>query len=305
MKCCFVALLCGFASRNVAAGDGRPERSATSKRLPIQRAIRKPPRFASRSRVYCLLTFAGKSQRVPVWVIVDGDRLYVDRNANGDLTDAGERFDAGRKRDITTGLTHPHLRRRYSKLQIRWANPMRRKLLIVSVTVGGVYRLQSIQEGDTLADKPGDAPIVRFGGALQVSVFGKPEHALWRGNNARTILPVAAGIGTKSQTGAWAYVLPDSLPEGVHAVAKARYLSKTADRKRIVASAPLKTRGLNYFGGTLTAPSNARPGSVQVTVELNDAMTLKGRTVKPATVKTTLPKFRDLPVIDPKPARGS
>src|SRR5947207_12388565 len=53
-----------------------------------ERAIGKQPSYRTTPR-YCLLLFGpeGKSR---VWLVLDGDTLYVDRNGNGDLTEPGE-----------------------------------------------------------------------------------------------------------------------------------------------------------------------------------------------------------------------
>ena len=37
--------------------------------------------------------FFGPNAEARVWVVIDGDVLYLDRNGNGDLTEPGERFD--------------------------------------------------------------------------------------------------------------------------------------------------------------------------------------------------------------------
>jgi hypothetical protein len=57
----------------------------------IDRSIRKEPIYQSQNPLYCLLVF-GPEAKVRVWVVLDGDVLYVDRNGNGDLTDPGERI---------------------------------------------------------------------------------------------------------------------------------------------------------------------------------------------------------------------
>src|SRR6266478_3980742 len=57
----------------------------------IDRRIAKEPRYESKSPWYCLLLF-GPEQKTKVWMVLDGKRLYVDRNANGDLTDDGGPF---------------------------------------------------------------------------------------------------------------------------------------------------------------------------------------------------------------------
>jgi hypothetical protein len=55
----------------------------------IDRSIRKEPAYRSNAPRYCLLVF-GLEAQTHVWLVVDGDVLYVDRNGNGDLTDQGK-----------------------------------------------------------------------------------------------------------------------------------------------------------------------------------------------------------------------
>jgi hypothetical protein len=59
----------------------------------IDRSLRKEPTYESKQPQYCLLVF-GLEAKTRVWVVLDGDVLYVDRNGNGDLTDPGERIAA-------------------------------------------------------------------------------------------------------------------------------------------------------------------------------------------------------------------
>src|SRR5262249_42662750 len=59
----------------------------------IDRSLRKEPAYQSKVPQYALLVF-GPQAKVRVWVVLDGDVLYLDRNGNGDLTDPGERITA-------------------------------------------------------------------------------------------------------------------------------------------------------------------------------------------------------------------
>src|SRR5262245_63785932 len=59
----------------------------------IGRSLRKEPAYESKQPQYCLLVF-GPEAKTHVWVVLDGDVLYLDRNGNGDLTDPGERIAA-------------------------------------------------------------------------------------------------------------------------------------------------------------------------------------------------------------------
>jgi hypothetical protein len=54
----------------------------------IDRSIGKEPKY-SNTPLYAMLAF-GPELNHRVWLVRDGDTLYVDKNANGDLTDPGE-----------------------------------------------------------------------------------------------------------------------------------------------------------------------------------------------------------------------
>jgi len=58
----------------------------------VDRTIQKEPAYQGAPR-YCLLVL-GPQAATRVWLILDGQVLYVDRNGNGDLTEANERCEA-------------------------------------------------------------------------------------------------------------------------------------------------------------------------------------------------------------------
>jgi hypothetical protein len=55
----------------------------------VARTIGKEPTYATKSPRYLLLAFGPEAEH-RVWLVLDGDTLYVDRNGNGDLTETGE-----------------------------------------------------------------------------------------------------------------------------------------------------------------------------------------------------------------------
>ena len=57
----------------------------------------KEPAYKSKSPKYALLRF-GPEGKDRVWLVLDGDTLYVDRNGNGDLTEPGEKVAAEKRR---------------------------------------------------------------------------------------------------------------------------------------------------------------------------------------------------------------
>ncbi len=77
IRCCLLGLL-AFVPLPAHAG-GLAE---------VERILRKEPSYPAKPR-YCLLVF-GPEIQARVWLVRAGDRLYVDKNGNGDLTEPGE-----------------------------------------------------------------------------------------------------------------------------------------------------------------------------------------------------------------------
>src|SRR5947209_5473415 len=172
----------------------------------IERRIIREPAYRSRPK-YCLLVF-GPEAKTRVWLVLDGDTLYVDRNGNGDLTEPGEKvqgkiqgegerqyteFEVGDLRDgphthrqLTLTVRDP---RRMTKEDLD-ATPELKELIrrdpqvrlyTVRLDVampnfrgsesGG--RISQLAGGDSsgplqFTSKPHDAPILHFGGPFAV-----------------------------------------------------------------------------------------------------------------------------------------
>jgi hypothetical protein len=67
----------------------------------VDRTLKKEPAYQGKPK-YCLLVF-GPEAKHRVWLVLDGDTLYVDKNGNGDLTNEGKRVTA----PAFNALTHP------------------------------------------------------------------------------------------------------------------------------------------------------------------------------------------------------
>jgi len=65
----------------------------------VDRKIAKLPKFTAEKQLYALLIL-GKDAATKVWLVADGENLYVDRNGNGDLTDDGEPLAAKTSTDL-------------------------------------------------------------------------------------------------------------------------------------------------------------------------------------------------------------
>jgi len=181
-------------------------------------AKKEPP--AHQARVF------GPEAKDRVWLVHDGDVLYVDRNGNGDLTDPGDRvaakadhasdaadrayqFEVGELR--VGGRVHKALTVAASAIS-QYADSVKdlpnakaavaadpkARLYYVSVDLdkaglkglgigARITQLAAIRDGNGVllfADKPADAPVIHFGGPLQVTIYGdKPVLRLGRDND--------------------------------------------------------------------------------------------------------------------------
>jgi hypothetical protein len=213
----------------------------------IERKLVKEPAYRSKPK-YCLLVL-GPEARTRVWLVQDGDTLYVDRNGNGDLTEANEKVAAEKSEDAEDGeytfkagdirdgrLLHKELTLTVAKIdylaerydavkELLKKNPKGRGYyLFLEVEmpgrkgVGTGGRVQPFSFIDStgvlqFADRPQDAPILHFGGPWQVTLFGKQQLTIDRETDV--VLCVGSpgvGPGSFSYIGYENVIPKDKLP---------------------------------------------------------------------------------------------
>jgi hypothetical protein len=138
----------------------------------INRTIAREPGYRSTPK-YCLLAF-GPEAKTRVWLVLDGDVLYVDRNANGDLTEAGERIIADTTGGTLDGSRHyqvPEIAEKGTPLKHALRVTLPRPAPDQACDLGLVVTLgdQRTQFSDNelrCSDRPGNAPVVHFNGPL-------------------------------------------------------------------------------------------------------------------------------------------
>lgn len=81
VSCVLVVVAAG--ALNLVARDGRDLQN-------IDRTITREPAYQTTQPNYCLAVF-GTNAQTRVWLVLDGDTLFIDRNGNLDLTEAGEK----------------------------------------------------------------------------------------------------------------------------------------------------------------------------------------------------------------------
>jgi len=231
-------------------------RSAAADAPKIDRSIGKQPIYRTAPK-YGLLLF-GPEGRDRVWIVRDGDVLYVDRNGNGDLTDPGEKVAAERtpgllpegKRsysfnvgDIAVGRrTHKGLRVEFAPLawlpqrpEVTTALKKDPKAMAVAIEVEvDVPGIKGGGTGDRLrfmagpldfdgilqfGDTPEQAPVVRVGGPLQITFLEQPALRVGRSSEL-TLVVGSPGVGA----GTFAMLAYEgTIPESAKPTAEIRY----------------------------------------------------------------------------------
>ena len=247
----------------VAAGLLSYSGALAAEPLQVDRKIAKEPAYATKSPRYGLMLF-GPEGKDRVWFVHDGDTLYVDRNGNGDLTEAGEKVAAGKPKngrepdegvfsfevgDLTVGgKTHKSVGVYLSRLA-RYESPSfanrpdvkaalakdpKASVAIVSADVavegvkgGGTDGRLSFTAGFLdlngvlqLAEKPADAPVVHFGGPLEITFYAELPNLRVGRDNEMVLVVGTPGIGP----GTFAMLAyQDTIPETAKPVAEITY----------------------------------------------------------------------------------
>ncbi len=200
----------------------------------IERHILKEPAYRSKPK-YCLLVL-GPEAKTRVWLVQDGETLYVDRNGNGDLTEPNEKVTADKSEeakgfdylfkagDLPDGeRLHKELTLQVYKIdhlaeqlddvkRLLKKNPAAHGYLLSlevempgrkGAATGGRVQQRSFFIDSTgvlqFAERPQDAPILHFGGPWQVTLFGRQQLTIDRG--ADVILGVGSpGVGAGTFT---------------------------------------------------------------------------------------------------------
>jgi hypothetical protein len=238
---------------------GWPALAAAADLAQIERTIRKEPTYQSKPK-YCLLVF-GAEAKTRVWLVQDGNVLYVDRNANGDLTEKGKRvevqaannvlsFNAG---DIKDGsLTHTDLSvtqytanpemignvKEFERIKKANSQPLIWWIRVTAERSADDQRplpkhIKYVINGDGLgyllfADRPQDAPIIHVNGPWTLGLQDIKQH-LTVGQKTN----VQLGVGTQGVgPGTFSFVLyPNTIPDKAYPEAVVTFPAKDSASK--------------------------------------------------------------------------
>jgi hypothetical protein len=205
----------------------------------VDRSLAREPSYNGKPG-YCLLVF-GAEAKTRVWLVKDGGTLYLDRNGNGDLTEAGERLagEGGRAPGAISAAADKKYVVRQCNLE-RLGGPKDQKdYCHIAIDVDGALRQYSFA---AFAETPKDAPVVHFDGPLTIEVADK-DVTLVRGEKPTDfgVYMVTRGRGPRLGS----TVLVDyslGIPEDVQPVVDIEYQNKEPNGKPVMVRYTLKQR---------------------------------------------------------------
>jgi hypothetical protein len=239
----------------------------------VDRTIKKEPAYKGKPK-YCLLVF-GPEAKTKVWLVLDGDTLFVDRNGNGDLTEPGERLPCA-KRQMSRPYelswfhaggagTYTHLVVAPFAVKREWVKSKRDEEFVqtkrgqelgrycrVWVETGGHGQHAAV----LLADRPSEAPVIHFGGPLAVlppedltlSPGKEAELTAWVGTPGRGSSRDGKGVRATTfcqpfeREAGGSSIKVSSIPADVHPVAEITFPSRRAGGKPIKVQVVLRER---------------------------------------------------------------
>jgi hypothetical protein len=230
----------------------------------IDRQIGSEPEYRGQPK-YCLVVF-GPEAGTRVWLVLDGDTLYVDRNANGDLTDDGDPLKPetrpGDKRpdypfaeirmfpridQIATVADRKYTRfevghttikpeftprnRHNRELKARFEQDPTFTRAGITVYLDDNTQVQCVAEW---ADTAAQAPICRIDGPLTMAPLARQE--LLRGDEPADVQFVVGfrGLAADGPESSFAIIDYTTIPEDVEPTAEFTFAHRDADRPPIV-----------------------------------------------------------------------
>jgi hypothetical protein len=185
----------------------------------VERKIEKEPKYVSSPR-YALLVF-GTNADSKVWIVEDGRTLYVDKNANGDLTDDGlpivptnvkEWKAEGKARfqfEYVLDEITPAGGKKHTEFCLhRWNYGEKEDTYGISVTLDGQTPMYAGWFSTFLAASAEKVPIVHFGGPMQPKFLRFKEVVVGSGAQRLSIGFMNPGRGEGATSRLSIYALP-------------------------------------------------------------------------------------------------
>jgi hypothetical protein len=198
----------------------------------IERRLVKEPAYENKPK-YGLLVF-GPDADTRVWLVFDGDKLYLDKNGNADLTEPGERLTLQGNSFEPVEIVEKDGRTRHKILHMNppaAGQPGEEPLCYLDAHIDGKFQQYGFVR---LADKPQDVKLAYFNGPLAMQHRGVEPTKLTLVRNARVrpdINAVIATPGIDKAIGNSALIdNGQGFPKEIHPVAELEFPPKKGDK---------------------------------------------------------------------------
>jgi hypothetical protein len=209
----------------------------------IDRRVAKEPHYKGKPR-YCLIVFGPKAEK-RVWLVLDGDVLYADRNGNGDLTDTDERVEQHK-----VSVPAPPGRLQFGVKGLKGADGQAADLNVffdglaasISWLPKGFPTFCGQDPSGRLrfANRPEDAPVIHFAGPLRLGFVEPPVFRRDGPGQDFTVFIGTRGLGP----GTFAHFLwATGVPKDIQVTAEIEFPAKEPS------GAPIKTKFVLLRGG--------------------------------------------------------
>jgi hypothetical protein len=218
----------------------------------VDRRIAKEPAYQAKP-LYCL-ALIGPEANVRVWVVVDGERLYVDKNCNGDVSDDGAPTELKDKRVDPASFDKVEVSQdggttKYFFGVTLWSRPRfgrtsdepYHQSVHVHFPDGRYYGAWGDEHSSLIfAETPQNAPVLHYGGDLRMGFEIRQPLARERGVGA---LKLSVCVGTPgSRPGAFVHLMYNTIPKGLKPQAVLEFPAAEAGRPPIRVELCLKER---------------------------------------------------------------
>jgi hypothetical protein len=247
--------------------------AATNDVSQVDRSILKEPKYQSTPK-YSLI-FLGNGGEVKVWMIEDGRRLFVDKNANGDLTDDGPPLEPSNVRDIgdhrwdfdylLAAITPANGLRSTNFVLRRWNYNDKEDSYGLSLTVNGELPMYAGWFGTFWSTNPATAPVIHFGGPFTPKVLRRSVFTIGESQQRLSLCFINPGSGPRAES----RLSIEGLPKFVVPVLNIEWPT-AAGGAPLRTSHPLTQRCCywEFYTTDFELPKGVVPGQAKVTVEL-------------------------------------
>jgi len=205
----------------------------------IDRTIAKEPVYKTKPQ-YCLLVF-GREARVRVWVVFDGDTVYLDRNGDGDLTAKNERFEQTEQcKDIE--IADPDGQTRYAIRSLGTDTNGKGRNLTVWIVIKGPLTYSQLCSVE-LVDHPSGARVAHFHGRLTARLQNREGTSMPQLAHGDKPWELYASIDTLDPAnGCYVVIYSNQFRADIHPVAEVQFPPKRPGEKPILRRYLLKQR---------------------------------------------------------------